>query len=145
MREAQVSFNVSSDQLEVSARLWLQLDGPRPPAGYSCDGCSNSPDKYISPLSRKVFKVWPACVIHDYHYREAGVLTRDAAGRREADRVLRENIRLCVKFCGGNRFAQERVAWLYWGRVRMWGASSFRHWVKGAKPTSWWKRLRRVW
>jgi len=144
MDEAKVRFDVSGDQLETTARLWLQLDGPRPPAGYSCDGCSNSPDRYIA-LTGRIYKLWPACVIHDYHYREKHCLTRDVAGRREADRIFRENLKTCVRYCGGSKFDQRRIAWLYWGRVRMWGAGAFRHWVEGAEPTSWWKRLRQVW
>jgi hypothetical protein len=84
-------------------------------------------------------------VIHDFHYRTASALTRDAAGRREADRIFRENLRKCIAYSGGSKFDQRRLAWLYWGRVRMWGASSFQHWITGAKPIGWLKRLREVW
>lgn len=145
MASTKIAFDVSGEMLEVSSDLWLMLQGPKPPAGYSCDGCSHSPDRYISAIGRRIYKLWPACVIHDYHYREATVLTRDAAGRAEADRVLYENLLTCVRYYGGSNFDARRIAWLYWGRVRMWGASSFQHWAQGAKPVGWWRRLREVW
>lgn len=138
------SVRVSGKRLYVSPILWASLSGPRPPSGFECDGCSHSPDSYHT-ITGRVFKLWPACVIHDYHYRTAGVLTRDAAGRREADRIFFENLRLCIAHCGGNAFDQRRLSWLYWGRVRVWGAKAFQHWAKGAEPLGWFKRMREVW
>ena len=137
-------FTVGEKQVEVSLALWIHLRGPKPPHTFGCDGCSNSPDVYHT-WRGKSFKLWPACVIHDFHYRTESELTRDAAGRKRADRIFRENIERCVAHCGGSRFDQRRLAWLYWGRVRMWGAKAFQHWAKGAKPTGWFKRLREVW
>lgn len=139
------AFKLSGNRVFVTANLWDSLEGPRPPAGFECDGCSWSPDVYYPLGSTRTFKLWPACVIHDYHYRTADVLTRDAAGRAEADRILFENLKRCIAHSGGGRVAQNRIAWLYWGRVRMWGASAFQHWRDGAEPRSWWERLKEVW
>lgn len=136
---------VSGKSLYVSAKLWLSLTGPRPPRRFECDGCSWSPDVYFPLGSSKTFKLWPACVIHDYHYRTESIFTRDAAGRAKADRILYENLKKCVAFSGGGRVAQHRLAWLYWGRVRIWGASAFQHWREGEEPEGWLKRVREVW
>ena len=139
-----MKIRVSGEDRGVSVALWIRLRGPKPPYTFECDGCSNSPESYRTWRGR-VYKIWPACVIHDFHYRTEGALTRDAAGRKRADRIFRENVEQCVAHCGGSRIDQRRLAWLYWGRVRMWGATSFRHWAKGAKPTGWFRRLREVW
>lgn len=139
-----MKIRVSGEDRGVSLALWNRLGGPKPDPSFECDGCSNSPDSYRT-ITGKLFKLWPACVIHDFHYRCQATLTRDAPGRREADRIFRENVKRCVAFCGGSGFDQRRLAWLYWGRVRIWGVTSFRHWVKGAKPTGFFARLREVW
>lgn len=137
-------FKVSGKELFVSARLWSELEGPLPPAGFECDGCSHSPDVYYPFGGTKTFKLWPACVVHDYHYRAADVLEpRDADARAKADAILYRNLMRCIEHSGGSPFAQHRLAWLYWGRVRMWGAGAWQHGV--GKPKSWWKRLREVW
>lgn len=137
-------LHVSGKELFVSARIWSRLEGPRPSLDFECDGCSHSPDVYTTATGRR-FKLWPACVIHDYHYRTADVLTRDAAGRREADRIFRENLARCIALQGGSKLAQRRLSWLYWGRVRIWGASAFQHWAEGAEPEGWLARVREVW
>ena len=141
------AFKVGGKRIAITSDLWFSLLGPRPNHDFECDGCSNSPDSYHT-ITGRVFKLWPACVIHDYHYRTKGgliSLTRDAAGRREADRIFRENLRLCIAHSGGSKFDQRRLSWLYWGRVRVWGAKAFQHWVEGAEPLGWFKRMREVW
>ncbi len=138
-------MQVSGRRLEVSRRLYDPLAGPKPEAGFPSDGCSTSPDTW---WLRTVFsgawvraKLWPGCHIHDYHYRE-GPLAHNWGGRREADRVLRINVRRLMRAQGASRRKAERVAWLYWGRVRLWGASSYRHWDDGEQPLSKWHRFR---
>lgn len=139
-------FRVGGRTLWCSRRTWNRLCGPKPKdtLAFESDGCSRSPDTYRT-LCRARFKLWPACFVHDYHYRHDVLLDPNAAGRRMADGVLRENIRRLVRMQGGGPLTAERIAWLYWGRVRIWGASSWRHWEEGRRPESWWRRLLEVW
>lgn len=121
---------------------WLQLEGPRPPEGFDCDGCSWSPDW----LKATGYILWPACVIHDYHYREAHAAPQPRAtlvsawpDRARADAILYRNLLTMLRVQGANRAFAEAVAWAYWGRVRVWGAGSY----KGPwQERSW---LGRVW
>ena len=150
-----VRFIVSDRPLLVSQWLWRQLEGPKPRDGFACDGCSWSPDAYVT-LTGKVYKLWPACVVHDYGYRTHKLrmaallgtgpgIAGTAAGRKECDGRFRRNLRMLIKLQGGSGFDQKRLAWLYWGRVRIWGAKAFQHWGEGAEPLSFWARVREVW
>lgn len=126
------TFSVAGRRMQVSVGLWSRMTGPLPPEGYACDGCSMSPDSW------RRFKLWPACVVHDYHYRE-GVVSR-----ADADAALRQNLRELVLAQGGSRSEAERIAWIYWGRVRIWGASSYSMASEEREP-SFWERLKRTW
>ncbi len=144
MREGTLSFRVSGRRLQCSRRLWAPLDGPKPhPELFESDGCSNSPDVYRT-WRGKAYKLWPACFIHDYHYRYP-VLGTDAQARKLGDDTLRSNIYTLVRLQGGTKWEARRISWLYWGRVRVWGASSWRHWGEGEEPLSFSKRVREAW
>lgn len=138
-------FHVSGRVLYCSTRLWNRLQGLKPITTlFESDGCSGgAPDTYRTWLG-KAYKLWPACFIHDYHYRYL-VLPSGAPGRKRADDTLRVNIRALVKLQGGSRWTARRIAWLYWGRVRVWGASSWRHWAEGDEPLSFSARMREAW
>ncbi len=149
------TFKVSGKALQVADYFWKQLRGPKPPDGFECDGCTFSPDRLVS-ISGRTYKLWPACVIHDHHYRTealrhgsvveaGGRVTGTARGRKYADDTFYWNLRKLVAAQGGGKFEQARLAWLYWGRVRVWGARHFQHWDEGAKPLSRWARLKEVW
>jgi hypothetical protein len=138
-------FRVSGRVLYCSTNLWASLDGPKPAHGlFESDGCSGgAPDVYRT-WNGKAYKLWPACFIHDYHYRYP-VLDSGAPGRKRADDILRANIRRLVWLQGGSKWTAKRVAWLYWGRVRVWGVSSYQHWDEGDEPLGFLKRVREAW
>jgi len=143
------TFVVGGNALEVGDAYWSLLEGPKPPSGFACDGCSMSPDAWTTWRGR-TYKLWPACVVHDYHYRTrvlrvAGLLPGTAAGRKQADDALYRNITALVRAQGGTAFEAHRIAWVYWGRVRVWGAGSYQHWDEGAEPLSRWARIKEVW
>lgn len=134
-------FRVSGEVLRVRRDWWMKLEKPgrsRLALGdFRSNGCSASPDKW------RRFKLWPACHVHDFEYSEQHA-EGTAAGRREADARLRRNLRKLVLLQGGSRWSAEKIAWLYWGRVRIWGADHYA-WNEGAKPLSRWHRFREVW
>jgi hypothetical protein len=137
-RTPAITLVVAGRVVQVSLRLWEQLEGHELVAdGYSCDGCSNSPDSW------RGYKLWPACVIHDRHYDPDSPLGTGWEGRREADAILRRNIVRLVLAQGGSRTEAHRIAWLYWGRVRIWGQSAY-FFDKTEQPESRWERFREV-
>ncbi len=131
-------FLVSKEIRDFPTEYWNQLEGPKPNPEFKCNGCSMSPD-YI-----RHYQIWPACVVHDYHYSSANPLTGTWSGRREGDRFLRSNIEICLRLQGANRFTQRRISWLYWGRVRIWGAKAF-PFSGTEKPLSFWHRFKEGW
>ena len=131
-------FDVSGDSRAVPRKWWHQLAGPLPDPPYPCDGCSWSPDVWAG------FAVWPACVIHDYHYA-TGVLGTTWQGRRKADLALRRNIATLVRLQGGGRLRARSLAWLYWGRVRLWGGGAYAVHAGPHKVMPWFKRWVEVW
>lgn len=136
-------FRVSGRELLCSSYLWNALKGPKPalPMDWESDGCSGgSPDTWRTWRGRS-FKLWPACVIHDHHYRHGVPGLSGAAARKYADDTLRHNITVLVRRQGGGRFTAQRIAWLYWGRVRIWGVSSWQHWDHG-RPLGFWARVK---
>lgn len=146
-----VRFYVAGQERVVGDRLWSRMRGPLPAEDFACDGCSFSPDRLGG------LKLWPACVVHDYHYRTAelrldGLYTSEtapvpgtAAGRRYADWALYWNLYELVLAQGRGKAKAHAIASLYWGRVRVWGAKAFQHWDEGREPLSWWARIREVW
>ncbi len=137
-------FRVSGRELFCSLSLWSALRGPKPalPMDWESDGCSGgSPDAWRTWPRRRYFKLWPACVIHDYHYRQLVIYLVGAAARKYADDTIRENIKRLVRLQGGTASQARRIAWLYWGRVRIWGVDSWQHWGDD-KPLGFWARVR---
>jgi hypothetical protein len=140
-----LQFCVSGRVLFCSRKLWAAMEGPIPqPDLFESDGCSNSPDVYRT-WSGKRYKLWPACFVHDYHYRYLTALGTGALGRKRADYYLHQNIRTLVALQGGGKWDQRRISWLYWGRVRVWGATSWQSWIEGEKPLSVMARLKEAW
>ena len=86
--------------------VWDALIGPKPPEGWETDGCSFSPD-YIANRH-----VWPACVIHDFHYSGAGV------SRWRADWIFFRNLYRLLRGGGLAFYASFAVALVYWWAVR---------------------------
>jgi hypothetical protein len=138
-------FEVSGRILYCSRALWDAMEGPKPqPLQFESDGCSGgAPDVYRTWLG-KAYKLWPACFIHDYHYRYP-VLASGAPGRKVADDTLRTNIKRMVRHQGGSKWTAKRIAWLYWGRVRVWGVDSYQNWDADDKPLKFTARVREAW
>lgn len=131
-------FNVSGKQRACPRRWWRALKGPKPdPQLFRCDGCSNSPDTWRGLL------IWPACVIHDYHYR-TGVLGGTWTDRKRADDIFRWNAELLLRLQGLG-FRAKMLSWLYWGRVRVWGRKAYRFWAEGEQALPFWRRLGEAW
>jgi hypothetical protein len=110
-----VNFRINDEIRGVERVLWLSLDGPVPDEMFCCNGCTLSPDVL------RGWRLWIACVVHDYHYHTLKPLGEGWRSRMEADAILRRNLRRVVLYDGGSLAQAERVAWLYWGRVRIFG------------------------
>jgi hypothetical protein len=115
-----ISFIISGKERQFSRALWEKLDGPKPEERFSCDGCSSSPDDWHSFTAKKKIPIVMACVTHDFHYRQKP-LGEGYRARRKADAILRQNLRKVMMYYGASMKEAEHVAWLYWGRVRIWG------------------------
>ena len=98
-----VTFFVRGVPRSFPREHWNRLIGPKPPDGYATDGCSLSPD-YLATRP-----VWPACIIHDWHY--TGVVSRWRADWR----FLRNVYRLLAGVSIVPRFG---VSLMYWWGVR---------------------------
>jgi hypothetical protein len=131
-----VGWVVSGETLEVSLRLWSALKGPKPPAGFECNGCTLSPDTLPGGL-----KLWPACVLHDYAYSPARPLGGTWASRRRADVIFRRNLYLCARIQGKSRLRATYVSATYFRAVRLFGGSLF-PFEEAEKPRGWWSSLR---
>lgn len=124
-----------SGRRRLVRREWYDpLEGAKPPEYFESNGCSYSPDWLRGYL------LWPACHLHDWAYDCGG----DWAARRQADAELYRNLLALLLEQGASRWLAYRVAWVYWGRVRLWGARPFT-WADGAKPLSRWRRFREAW
>jgi hypothetical protein len=88
--------------------------------------------------------LWPACVIHDYHYR-TGILGGVWRSRQMADSIFRHNLVTIIRLQGGNAITAQSLAWLYWGRVRVWGKWSYRHWDDPKAALPWYQRVLEAW
>lgn len=93
------------------------------PPDFEFDGCSFAPDKLGSK------DLLPACCVHDHDYFCGGLEQM----RLEADRRLRENLKLCK--------ASACTAGVYFRRVRFWGCLAYSYWP-GKRPVIWWLMLR---
>lgn len=131
-------FNIAAKRRAVPRKWWAELIGPKPETSFACDGCSNSPDDWRGYL------IWPACVIHDFHYR-TGILGGTWRSRQTADLIFRQNVVKLLGLQGANAPTAHSLAWLYWGRVRIWGKSSYRHWNNPRASLPWYKRVWEAW
>jgi hypothetical protein len=131
-------FKVASKRRSVPRHWWTQLVGPRPETSFACDGCSNSPDDW------RRFMIWPACVIHDFHYR-TGILGGTWQSRQAADKIFRHNVVKLIALQGGCACTGQVLAWVYWGRVRIWGRSSYRHWDDPKAALPFFRRVLEAW
>lgn len=132
-----MKFIVGGKEVHVPDAIWNQMEGPLPPEGFACDGCTSSPDEW------RGFNLLPACIVHDFHYKRAS-MGPHRVGRMVSDGIMRRNLKRAVAFYGGGHGSQERIGWLYWGRVRIWGSPHY-SWDEGEEDFPWWKRLAEVW
>lgn len=128
-------FQVGGKTRACPRGWYRQLEGPKPdPTTFVCDGCSNSPDTWRGLL------IWPACVIHDYHYR-TGVLGGTWRDRALADLKFRRNVVSLLRLQGLTGWRANVLAWIYYGRVRIWGRSAYRFWEEGEHALPLWRRI----
>lgn len=105
---------VSGEWRTISKSVWDSLEGPKPPGRtFINNGCTCSPD-YLQGKP-----IWPACVIHDYHYNGGYV------SREEADAILRRNVYKVLKAFGMNRIKAKVVSLAYWFAVRKAGRFAY--------------------
>jgi hypothetical protein len=126
MATPDICFRVSGRTLQFDRKLWDLLEGPKPEEGWECNGCSFSPDFWYSPWTKQKYALVMACIIHDWHYSKTKPLGPGWRARMQADAILRRNLRIIVVYQGGTMGESERIAWLYWGRVRLWGRPAWR-------------------
>lgn len=110
-----VAFNVKGERRVCLRERWDRLLGPKPPEGFATDGCSFSPD-YIAHRP-----VWPACIVHDYHY-SAG---EAKVSRRHADWVFFRNLYRLLRMGGMFFGAAFVVSAIYWWAVRTKGRGAY--------------------
>lgn len=123
-------FRVGNEVRTYPLEWWDALRGAHPdPRDFGCDGCSFSPDRLFG------IELWPACVVHDYHYRAKIYF------RRFADTCFYYNLLLVCRQQGAPAWLARCLAWLYWGRVRIWGGAAY----GGGCRTPLWRRLAEVW
>jgi len=98
--------------------MWKRLEGPKPWPGWDDEGRSNgatwAPDSILGK------RVWPAAVIHDFHYNSGGILPR-----RVADAVFRRNTKNCLEWDGVPPFFSGLLSLLYYLGVRTLGRGSY--------------------
>ena len=107
-----VTFMVGGVLRSFPRESWDRLIGPKPPETFATDGCSISPDAvYGRP-------VWPACIIHDWHYS-------GQVSRWKADWIFQRNVYRLLRM-GGLFFAYSfAVSLMYWWAVRSRGGSAY--------------------
>ena len=130
-----MKFIVNGRKRHYPEELWENLIGEKPPPGFTCNGCTNSPDYF------RRFFIWPACIVHDFHY--SGVLGGSWASRREADRIFYKNLKIELIDQEAPWALSATLPWIYWGRVRLHGAGHY-PFSEGESPQSWWQRFREV-
>jgi len=101
-----VYFWVRGSRRTCPRDVWNRLIGPLPPEGMETDGCSWSPD-WIADRP-----VWPACVVHDFHYSGAGV------SRWRADWIFLRNLYRLLRINGFFFLSAFGVAAIYFWAVR---------------------------
>lgn len=81
---------VSGEIRYMDQKLWNRLAGPKPPRSFENNGCSYSPDRILG------YAIWPACVLHDWHYsgRVPGM------DKKTADKHFRTNLWRALRYQG---------------------------------------------
>lgn len=77
--------------------------GPKPTSSFVTNGCTASPD-YLDGRA-----LWPACVIHDYHYSPQSPVN----SRLRADSILGVNIFRLLRLQGTGWFKSISVGVVY--------------------------------
>lgn len=115
-----IVFTIAGSLRECPSAWWSRLVGPKPENLWGgCDGCTSSPDYWMG------YAVWPACVIHDWHYCDEG----PDIPRILADLIFRINIWRVLRAQGCPRYRSAYVALAYWSAV----AASGRRYFKRSK------------
>lgn len=107
-----ITFIVGGSPRVCFRETWDRLIGPKPPEGYTTDGCTLSPD-YVADRP-----VWPACVIHDYHY--TGVVSR-----WRADWIFMRNLYRLLRVEDFFFGSAVLVSVAYWWAVRARAAGAY--------------------
>ena len=107
-----VMFMVQGCPRYFLCESWDKLIGPKPPEGYATNGCTFSPD-YVADRP-----VWPACVIHDYHY--SGVVSR-----WKADWIFMRNLYRLLRVGRFSPLPALGVSLIYWWAVRTKGKGAY--------------------
>ena len=113
-----IVFQVSGKRRVIDPALWDELRGPKPPENFESNGCTMSTDRYGR------VQLWPACVIHDWHY-ESGCLGKDWSGRRLADLIFYQNTMICCRMQGLGPVRSQWIAAMRWRAVRLLGARRY--------------------
>lgn len=95
---------------------WDAMLGPKPPAEYTCNGCTASPDIYLG------YHLWPACRIHDYHNEQDGPDVPWILGNL----IFRINVWRLLRIQGASWGRSVRVSALYWTGVTAFGWPFYR-------------------
>lgn len=131
-------FYINGEAREVSAGMFRRLAGWNlVPDGCECDGCSGSPDTW------RGYKLWPACVIHDRMYDPDALCGANWAGRWQADREFRQNLRTLLEYQRAPWHLRATLPWVYFRAVRLAGAGSY-FFADGEEPLSGWQRFREL-
>jgi len=119
-----IEFEVGGQKCRLPVTMWQQLVGPHPLPHFKCNGCTASPDWLIKVrcgLGLGLYAVWPACVIHDYHYNGRIRLTR-----KEADDRFRENLWRVLRMQDCPAIRAWVVSRVYWAAVRLLGKDHYK-------------------
>jgi hypothetical protein len=82
-------FRVHGLDTYIPSDWWEAMEGPRPPEGFGCDGCSHVADYWGD------YDLRPPCLVHDYHFgRDVPV------GFGEANAIFRRNTRTVLRLQG---------------------------------------------
>jgi len=144
-----VLLRISGADRVVPYYLWALLIGPRPkPTTFlESDGCSISPDT-IGRLRRffgkgRAILLFPACWIHDAHYRRLADLGGNWTARRKADWFLAQNLYALCRAQEVSRTGASTIAGTYWTAVRLFSAASYTF-DEGQAPLTRFQRWREV-
>jgi hypothetical protein len=96
---------------------WEALEGPHPPSGFPNDGCT------VVPQRHGRVALWPACVIHDWHYSP---LCEEITFQIVADYKFMQNLYKVQRLQGVSRVRASAVALKRFAGVQKFGKFFFK-------------------